>query len=151
MFHHPAWAVGSCNSGPLAARIVRTKSTGGCNCPEWSPCTCSSKNFPSIFRHRTPSGCRSRRTPRRPPASGAAPAAPGPPSHPSSRSPEYRYGIIKLEPYACLSPDSVGKVSKYFFFPQAVSEQRQQQIAAAAQGNHLQNVIQIPQIQAHQV
>ena len=32
---------------------------------------------------------------------------------------------------------------------QAVSEQRQQQIAAA-QGNHLQGVIQIPQIQAHQ-
>ena len=45
-----------------------------------------------ILRRRSPSVCRSRRTPRRPPASGAAPAAPGPPSHPSSRSQESRYG-----------------------------------------------------------
>ena len=39
MFRHPAWAVGSCSSGPLAARTVGTKSTGGCNRPELSPCT----------------------------------------------------------------------------------------------------------------
>ena len=38
MFRQPAWAVGSCSSGPLAARTVGTKSTGGCNRPEWSPC-----------------------------------------------------------------------------------------------------------------
>ena len=30
MFHQPAWAVGICSSGPLAARTVGTKSTGGC-------------------------------------------------------------------------------------------------------------------------
>ena len=29
MFRHPAWAVGSYSSGPLAAGIVGTKSTGG--------------------------------------------------------------------------------------------------------------------------
>ena len=39
MFRHPAWAVGSCSSGPLAARTVRTKSMGGCYRPELSPCT----------------------------------------------------------------------------------------------------------------
>ena len=29
MFHHAAWAVGSCSSGPPAAGTVRTQSTGG--------------------------------------------------------------------------------------------------------------------------
>ena len=28
MFRHPAWAVGSYSSGPVAARTLRTKSTG---------------------------------------------------------------------------------------------------------------------------
>ena len=39
MFRQPTWAVGSCSSGPIAAKTVGTKSTGGCNRPEWSPCT----------------------------------------------------------------------------------------------------------------
>ena len=29
MFHHAAWAVGSCSSGPPAAGTVGTQSTGG--------------------------------------------------------------------------------------------------------------------------
>ena len=40
MFRQLTWAVGSCSSGPIAARTVGTKSTGGCNRPEWSPCNC---------------------------------------------------------------------------------------------------------------
>ena len=38
MFRHAAWAVGSCNSGPPAARTVGTKSTGGFYRPDRSPC-----------------------------------------------------------------------------------------------------------------
>ena len=41
MFRQLAWAVGSGSSGPRAAGTVGTKSTGGCNRPEWSPCTLS--------------------------------------------------------------------------------------------------------------
>ena len=39
MFRHPAWVVGSYSSGPPAARTDRTKSTGGFNHPDGSPCT----------------------------------------------------------------------------------------------------------------
>ena len=39
MFRHPAWAVGSYSSGPLAAKTVGTKSTGGCYHQELSPCS----------------------------------------------------------------------------------------------------------------
>ena len=39
MFRHPAWAVGSCSSGPPPAVTVRTQSTGGFYRPDWSPCT----------------------------------------------------------------------------------------------------------------
>ena len=39
MFCQPACAVGSCSSGPPAARIVGTKSTGGFYRCELSPCT----------------------------------------------------------------------------------------------------------------
>ena len=39
MFRHPAWAVGSYSSCPLAAKTVGTKSTGGCYHQELSPCT----------------------------------------------------------------------------------------------------------------
>ena len=38
---HHAWAVGSCSSGPPAARSARTKSTRGFLHPELSPCTIS--------------------------------------------------------------------------------------------------------------
>ena len=37
MFRHPAWAVGSYSSGPLAAWTIGTKSTGGCSQQHWSP------------------------------------------------------------------------------------------------------------------
>ena len=39
MFHHPAWAVGSYNSGIPAVRAVGTKSTGGFYQEDVSPCT----------------------------------------------------------------------------------------------------------------
>ena len=39
MFRHPAWAVGSCSSGPPTAVSVGTKSTGGFYRPDLSPCT----------------------------------------------------------------------------------------------------------------
>ena len=39
MFRHPAWAVGSYSSGPPAAWIVGTKSTGGFANSSVSPCT----------------------------------------------------------------------------------------------------------------
>ena len=38
MFHHPAWAVGSYSSCPLAAKAVGTKSTGGFHQRDVSPC-----------------------------------------------------------------------------------------------------------------
>ena len=49
MFRHPAWAVGSYNSCPLAAKTVGTKSTGGCYHQELSPCTGSQDNLSSRF------------------------------------------------------------------------------------------------------
>ena len=39
MFCHPAWAVGSCNSGPPAAKTLGTKSTVGFCRLNGSPCT----------------------------------------------------------------------------------------------------------------
>ena len=48
MFRQPCWAVGSCSLGPIVARTVGTKSTGGCNRPEWSPCTYTRLNY-SLF------------------------------------------------------------------------------------------------------
>ena len=39
MFRQRCRVEGSCSSGPIVARTVGTKSTGGCNRPEWSPCT----------------------------------------------------------------------------------------------------------------
>ena len=41
MFRHPAWAVGSYSSGPPTAGAVATKSTGGFNHPNGSPCKCA--------------------------------------------------------------------------------------------------------------
>ena len=38
MFHHAAWAVGSCSNGPPAAGTVGTQSTGGFYRPDVSPC-----------------------------------------------------------------------------------------------------------------
>ena len=38
MFRHPAWAVDSFSSGPSAARVVGTKSTGGFANSSVSPC-----------------------------------------------------------------------------------------------------------------
>ena len=39
MFRHSAWAVGSYSNGPTAAQVVATKSTGGFNHPDGSPCS----------------------------------------------------------------------------------------------------------------
>ena len=49
MFRHPAWAVGSLSSGPLGARAVETKSTGGCDWPDrLLPCNQCQLGFLSI-------------------------------------------------------------------------------------------------------
>ena len=51
MLHHAAWAVGSCSSGPPAARTVGTQSTGGFYRPDRSPCSqgSPSERLPDTF------------------------------------------------------------------------------------------------------
>ena len=46
MFHHAAWAVCSCGTGPRSARIAETKSTRRF---EWSPCIVKQPNFIYFF------------------------------------------------------------------------------------------------------
>ena len=48
VFHHAAWAVGCYSGGPETAGTVRTKSTGGFNHPDGSPCT----SHPSLISPR---------------------------------------------------------------------------------------------------
>ena len=67
MFHHAAWAVGSCSSGPPAAGTVGTQSTGGFYQPDRSPCTCNmhwqyqlSKNHGQYINFQVASGARGR-------------------------------------------------------------------------------------------
>ena len=57
MFGHPAWAVGSYSNGPPAARSVGTKSTGGFNHPDGSPCRCNIlKALVTNLQRRRPGG-----------------------------------------------------------------------------------------------
>ena len=51
MFRHPAWAVGSCSSGPPPARTVGSKSTGGFYHSDGSPCISQENLYYSSTLH----------------------------------------------------------------------------------------------------